>query len=58
MPGSASAARRTSRRPAVLRVFIADVSLEDTVTVVRFSQIVDSREGLRDRLHGLGGSRN
>jgi hypothetical protein len=40
------------------QIYGREVQLDDTVTVVRFSQIVDSREGLRDRLHGLGGSRN
>jgi len=40
------------------QIYGRQVQLDDTVTVVRFSQIVDSREGLRDRLHGLGGSRN
>lgn len=33
------------------------VSLEDVVTVVRFSQIVEPTE-IRDRMHGLGGARN
>ena len=35
------------------------VSLDDVVTVVRFSQIIETPpEGIRDRIHGLGGARN
>ncbi len=34
------------------------VALEDTVTVVRFSQIVDSPSELTDRLRGIGGAQN
>jgi hypothetical protein len=33
------------------------VEMDDVVTVVRFSQIVDA-PALRDRLHGIGPSRN
>ena len=32
--------------------------MEDTVTVVRFSQIVEKPPELRDRIHGLGGAQN
>ena len=39
------------------QIYGRDVELDDTVTVVRFSQIVDSPP-LRDRLHGIGPSRN
>jgi hypothetical protein len=34
------------------------VELEDTVTVVRFSQIIEDRPGMRDRIHGLGAAQN
>jgi hypothetical protein len=34
------------------------VSLEDLVTVVRFSQIIENPPELRDRIHGLGGANN
>jgi hypothetical protein len=34
------------------------VALDDTVTVVRFSQIVDSPSELSDRLRGIGGVQN
>jgi hypothetical protein len=35
------------------------VSMEDTVTVVRFSQIIEQPpDQMRDRIHGLGGARN
>jgi hypothetical protein len=39
------------------QIYGRKVELDDTVTVVRFSQIVDS-PALRDRLHGIGPSRN
>jgi hypothetical protein len=35
-----------------------EVSLEDTVTVVRFSQIVENPPDLQDRLRGVGGAQN
>jgi hypothetical protein len=34
------------------------VDVEDTVTVVRFSQIVENPPTLRDRMHGIGGAQN
>src|ERR1700758_684081 len=41
------------------QIYGRKVSLDDTVTVVRFSQIIEpSTEGFRDRMHGLGGARN
>jgi hypothetical protein len=40
------------------QIYGRKVSLEDTVTVVRFSQIVENPPQLRDRIHGLGGARN
>ena len=35
-----------------------DVSMDDVVTVVRFSQIVDSPTELTDRKLGIGGAQN
>jgi hypothetical protein len=41
------------------QIYGRKVSKDDTVTVVRFSQIIESPpDQLRDRLHGLGGARN
>jgi len=41
------------------QIYGRKVSRDDTVTVVRFSQIIEHpTEGLRDRMHGLGGARN
>jgi hypothetical protein len=34
------------------------VSMDDMVTVVRFSQIIENPPELRDRMHGLGGANN
>ena len=34
------------------------VSMDDTVTVVRFSQIIENPPDMRDRIHGLGGLNN
>ena len=34
------------------------IDLDDTVTVVRFSQVVDSPSELQDRLRGIGGAQN
>jgi hypothetical protein len=34
------------------------VSMDDTVTVVRFSQIIDQPQALTDRLKGIGGAQN
>jgi hypothetical protein len=39
------------------QIYDRRVTLEDTVTVVRFSQIID-RPPLRDRMHGIGGAQN
>jgi hypothetical protein len=36
------------------QIYGRKVELDDTVTVVRFSQIIDNPPGLRDRIHGLG----
>src|SRR6185437_1979229 len=40
------------------QIYGRKVSLEDTVTVVRFSQIIENPPEIRDRLHGLGGAQN
>jgi hypothetical protein len=41
------------------QIYGRKVSMDDTVTVVRFSQIIENQpEGIRDRMHGLGGARN
>ncbi len=41
------------------QIYGRKVSMDDTVTVVRFSQIIEQPpEQLRDRIHGLGGARN
>jgi hypothetical protein len=32
--------------------------MDDTVTVVRFSQIIENPPEVRDRIHGLGGAQN
>ena len=34
------------------------VTMDDTVTVVRFSQILDTPPAITDRLHGIGGAQN
>jgi hypothetical protein len=40
------------------QIYDRPVDLEDTVTVVRFSQIIDNPPMLRDRLRGVGGAQN
>jgi hypothetical protein len=40
------------------QIYDRKVDLDDTVTVVRFSQILDNPPMLRDRLHGIGGAQN
>jgi hypothetical protein len=42
------------------QIYGRSVDLEDVVTVVRFSQILDSNQGgsMRDRMHGLGPAQN
>ena len=40
------------------QIYGRKVELGDTVTVVRFSQIVDSPSELSDRLRGIGGVQN
>ena len=40
------------------QIYGRPVELDDTVTVVRFSQIVDSPPSVRERMHGLGSAQN
>ena len=40
------------------QIYGRKVSMDDTVTVVRFSQIIENPPELRDRMHGLGAARN
>jgi hypothetical protein len=40
------------------QIYGKSVTLEDTVTVVRFSQIVDNPPSYTERLHGIGGAQN
>ncbi len=40
------------------QIYGREVSLEDTVTVVRFSQVVENPPDLQDRLRGVGGAQN
>ena len=40
------------------QIYGATVALEDTVTVVRFSQIVENPPDFQDRLRGVGGAQN
>lgn len=39
------------------QIYDRPVDLDDVVTVVRFSQILE-RPAIRDRLHGIGGAQN
>jgi hypothetical protein len=40
------------------QIYGKEVSAEDTVTVVRFSQIIENPPDLQDRLRGVGGAQN
>ena len=40
------------------QIYGREVALEDTVTVVRFSQIVENPPEFQDRLRGVGGAQN
>ena len=40
------------------QIYGREVSLEDTVTVVRFSQIVENPPHYQDHLRGVGGAQN
>lgn len=51
--------RRTEEMVHFLeQIYDRPVSLDDTVTVVRFSQIIDRPPTIRDRMHGIGGAQN
>lgn len=40
------------------QIYDRPVDLDDVVTVVRFSQIVEPSSPIRDRIHGVGGAQN
>jgi hypothetical protein len=40
------------------QIYGRDVGLEDTVTVVRFSQIIENPPSVTERLQGIGGAQN
>jgi len=40
------------------QIYGREVSLEDTVTVVRFSQVVENPPDFQERLRGVGGAQN
>ena len=40
------------------QIYGRPITMDDTVTVVRFSQIIESPPPLRDRIHGLGAAQN
>ena len=40
------------------QIYGRPITMDDTVTVVRFSQIIENPPEIRDRIHGLGGARN
>ena len=40
------------------QIYGRDVGLEDTVTVVRFSQIIENPPTMSERMHGIGGAHN
>lgn len=51
--------RRTEEMVHFLeQIYDRRVDLDDVVTVVRFSQIVDRHTPIRDRMHGIGGAQN
>jgi hypothetical protein len=51
--------RRTDEMVRFLeQIYGRTVTMEDTVTVVRFSQIIENPPEIRDRIKGLGGSNN
>ena len=51
--------RRTEEMVNFLeQIYGRDVTLEDTVTVVRFSQIIENPPSMTERMHGIGGAQN
>jgi len=51
--------RRTEEMVNFLeQIYGREVGLEDTVTVVRFSQIIENPGVMTDRMHGISGAQN
>jgi len=51
--------RRTEELVHFLQqLYNREITVEDTVTVVRFSQLVESRGDFTERLRGMGGAQN
>ncbi len=44
--------------PFLQQIYDKEVGPEDTVTVVRFSQVIENPPDLQDRLRGVGGAQN
>lgn len=44
--------------PFLKQIYDKEVTEEDTVTVVRFSQVIENPPDLQDRLRGVGGAQN
>jgi hypothetical protein len=40
------------------QIYGQEVSMDDTVTVVRFSQVIDNPPSVVDRIHGIAGTQN
>jgi hypothetical protein len=40
------------------QIYDRPVDLDDVVTIVRFSQIIEPSNPIRDRMHGIGGAQN
>ena len=40
------------------QIYGREVGVEDTLTVVRFSQIIENPPSVTERLHGIGGAQN
>jgi hypothetical protein len=40
------------------QIYDRPVDVDDVVTIVRFSQIVEPSNPIRDRMHGIGGAQN
>ena len=40
------------------QIYAREVSMDDTVTVVRFSQIVEKPSDMTERIKGFGGAQN
>ena len=44
--------------PFLQQIYDKEVTEDDTVTVVRFSQVIENPPDLQDRLRGVGGAQN